>query len=113
MLSVFKKTIESASVAYADAFAIIVSSLSSAEFIEAVNEFKEAAKKYTNGNRGDHAVDVVVGAIAGMAFDNENGFKRAKMFANKATGTEVDKIIAAIEKLSAIYNTVKPKNKDK
>ncbi len=35
------------------------------------------------------------------------------MFANKATGTEVDKIIAAIEKLSAIYNTVKPKNKDK
>nr|WP_234926486.1 hypothetical protein [Borreliella valaisiana] len=54
-----------------------------------------------------------MGAIAGMAFDNENGFKRAKMFANKATGTEVDKIIAAIEKLSAIYNTVKPKNKDK
>ncbi|WP_210753294.1 hypothetical protein [Borreliella valaisiana] len=115
ILSVFKKTIESASVAYADAFAIIVSSLSSAEFIEAVNEFKEAAKKYTNGNRGDHAVDVVVGAIAGMAFDTyyENGFKRAKMFANKATGTEVDKMIAAIEKLSAIYNTVKPKNKDK
>ncbi|WP_458322045.1 hypothetical protein [Borreliella burgdorferi] len=115
ILSVFKKTIESASVAYADAFAIIVSNLSSAEFIEAVNEFKEAAKKYTNGNKGDHAVDVVVGAIAGMAFDTycENGFKRAKMFANKATGTEVDKMIAAIEKLSVTYNTVKSKNKDK
>nr|WP_151073938.1 hypothetical protein [Borreliella turdi] len=93
----------------------MASSLSSAEFIEAVNEFKEAAKKYTNGNKGDHAVDIVVGAIADMAFDiyYENGFKRAKMFANKTTGTEVDRMIAAIEKLSAIYNTVKPKNKDK
>ncbi|WP_330529191.1 hypothetical protein [Borreliella valaisiana] len=68
ILSVFKKTIESASVAYADAFAIIVSSLSSAEFIEAVNEFKEAAKKYTNGNKGDHAVDVVVGAYCRHGF---------------------------------------------
>ncbi|WP_151073892.1 hypothetical protein [Borreliella turdi] len=114
ILSVFKKIIESASVAYADAFAIIVSSLSSPEFIEAVNEFKEASKKYANGNKGDHAVDVIVGAIAGMAFDTyENGFKRAKMFANKTTGREVDKMVAAIDKLSSTYNTVRSKNRDK
>lgn len=69
--------------AYANAFAVIVSRLSSAEFITAVNEFKDATEKYANGNKGDHAVDVVVGAIAGIAFDNENRFKRAKMFANK------------------------------
>ncbi|WNZ67133.1 hypothetical protein PT138_04715 (plasmid) [Borreliella garinii] len=112
ILTVSKKTIESASIAYANAFAIIVSSLSSDEFITAVNEFKDAAEKYANG-KGDHAVDVVVGAIAGMAFDHENGFQRAKMFANKTKGIEVDKMIAAIDKLSATYNTVKPENKDK
>lgn len=85
VLTISKKTIESASVAYAHAFAAMASSLSSAEFKKAVNEFKDTAEKYANGDRGDHAVDVIVGAIAGMAFDNENGFKRAKMFANKAT----------------------------
>ncbi|MCD2382586.1 hypothetical protein [Borreliella americana] len=113
VLAVSKKTIESASVAYANAFAVLASSLSSDEFKKAVNEFKDAAEKYANGDKGDHAVDVVVGAIAGMAFDNENGFQRAKMFANKATGEEVNKMIAAIEKLRTAYNTVKPANKDK
>ncbi|WP_234929331.1 hypothetical protein, partial [Borreliella garinii] len=73
-----------ASVAYANAFAVMSSSLSSAEFKKAVNEFKDAAEKYANGDRGDHAVDVIVGAITGMALNNENGFKRAKMFANQA-----------------------------
>ncbi len=113
ILSISEKTIETASVAYANAFAVIVSRLSSAEFITAVNEFKDATEKYANGNKGDHAVDVVVGAIAGIAFDNENRFERAKMFANKEKGAEVDKMIAAIEKLRATYTAVKPKNKDK
>ncbi|WP_031478378.1 hypothetical protein [Borreliella garinii] len=113
VLTVSKKTIESASVAYANAFAVMTSSLSSAEFKKAVNEFKDAAEKYANGDRGDHAVDVIVGAITGMAFNNENGFKRAKMFANKATDEGRNKIIIAIDKLSTTYNTVKPKNKDK
>ncbi|XOU12876.1 hypothetical protein QIA01_04930 (plasmid) [Borreliella americana] len=113
ILSISEKTIETASVAYANAFAVIASRLSSAKFITAVNEFKDAAEKYANGNKGDHAVDVVVGAIAGIAFDNENKFERAKMFANKEKGEEVNKMIAAIEKLRATYNTVKPKNKDK
>ncbi|MCD2332691.1 hypothetical protein [Borreliella americana] len=113
VLSVSEKTIETASVAYANAFAVIASGLSSAEFITAVNEFKEAAEKYANGNKGDHAIDVIVGAITGIALDNENRFQRANMFANKETGEEVDKMIAAIEKLRTIYNAVKPKNKDK
>lgn len=55
----------------------------------------------------------IVGTITGMAFDNKNGLKRAKMFANKATDEGGNKIIIAIDKLSATYNTVKPKNKDK
>lgn len=56
--------------AYANAFAVMASSLSSAEFKKAVN-----------------------------------GFKRAKMFANKATDEGGNKIIVAIDKLSATYNT--------
>lgn len=91
--------------AYANAFAVMASSLSYAEFKKAVNEFKDAAEKYANGDRGDHAVDVIVGAITGIAFDHENGFKRAKMFANKATDEGGNKIIIAIEKLRATYNT--------
>lgn len=82
--------------AYANAFAAMASSLSSAEFKKAINEFKYTAEKYANGDREDHAVDVIVGAIAGMAFDNKNGFKRAKMFANKATDEGGNKIIIAI-----------------
>ncbi|WP_215537687.1 hypothetical protein [Borreliella bavariensis] len=83
----------------------MASSLSSAEFKKAVNEFKDIAEKYANGDRGDHAIAIIVGAITGMAFDNENGFKRAKMFANKTTDEGGNKIIIAIDKLSATYNT--------
>lgn len=71
----------------------MAASLSSAEFKKAVNEFKDTADKYANGDRGDHAVDVIVGAITGMVFDNENGFKSAKTFTNKATGEGGSKII--------------------
>ncbi|WP_032992307.1 hypothetical protein [Borreliella garinii] len=94
--------------AYANAFAAMASSLSSAEFKKAVNEFKDAAEKYANGDRGDRSVDVILGAIAGMAFDNENGFKRAKMFANKATNEGENKIIIAIDKLRATYKIPLP-----
>ncbi|WP_235633189.1 hypothetical protein [Borreliella mayonii] len=86
VLTVSRKTIESASVAYANTFAVMASRLSSAEFKKAVNEFKDTAvEKYANGDRETTLLMLLWASITGMAFDNENGFKRAKMFANKAT----------------------------
>ncbi|WP_210379584.1 hypothetical protein [Borreliella garinii] len=114
VLPIIKKTIEEASLAYADAFAFVTASLScgkgSEEFKEAVKGFNDAAKQYTNGNKGDNAVSVIVGAISGMAYSGfeDSWFNNAKMFALNKEGGEVKKMIAAIDKLCAVYKKVNP-----
>ncbi|WP_232535994.1 hypothetical protein, partial [Borrelia sp. A-FGy1] len=106
VLPVIEKTMETASKAYADAFAIIASRLSSSEFRQAVSEFNDAAKQYANG-KGDNAVSVIVGPISSMTYVTfENGFARAKIFARNYTGSEVEKMIAAIDKLLDVYKKV-------
>ncbi|MCD2332637.1 hypothetical protein [Borreliella americana] len=109
VLPVIKKTIETACLFYADAFAVVTSSLSCNEFRQAINEFNAAAKEYANGDKGDNAVDVIVGPIASMAYSgSEDGFDNAKKFANNKTGEEVKKMIKAIDKLRDVYKRVKP-----
>ncbi|QMU99852.1 hypothetical protein F0310_05420 (plasmid) [Borrelia sp. A-FGy1] len=108
VLTVIEKTIETASLAYADAFAIVSDSLSCSKFRQAICKFSKAAKEYANGNKGDHAVDVIVGAIAGMSHASfEKSFDKAKRFANKESGEEVDKMVAAIDTLCDVYKIVK------
>ncbi|WP_151060778.1 hypothetical protein [Borreliella turdi] len=109
VLPIIKETIETACLSYADAFIIVTSSLSCKEFKQAINEFNAAAKKYANRDKGDNAADVIVGPISGMAYSGfeDNGFRRAKMFASNKNGTEVDNMIKAIDRLSAIYKKVK------
>ncbi len=108
VLPIIKKTIEMACLSYADAFVAVTSSLSCNEFKQAINEFNVAAKQHANGDKGDNAVDVIVGTISGMTSEFEDaGFKRAKMFASNKKGSEVENMIKAIDKLSAIYKKVK------
>lgn len=64
----------------------MASSLSSAEFKKAVNEFKDTAEKYANGDRGDHAVDVIMGAITGMAFDMDLKEQRCFLIKQQTKG---------------------------
>ncbi|PRQ97394.1 hypothetical protein CV681_05995 [Borreliella burgdorferi] len=104
VLLIIKKTIEKASRSYADAFAIATSSLSCSEFKQAVKEFNDAAKQYANGNKGDNAVNVIVGTISSMTYVKfKDEFARAKMFARNYRGDEVDKMIRAINKLCDVY----------
>ncbi|WP_050581620.1 hypothetical protein [Borreliella garinii] len=109
VLPVIKKTIETACLSYVDAFVALISSLSCNEFKQAINEFNAAAKQYANGDKGDNAVDVIVGPISGMTYIEfeDEGFKRAKMFANNKKGREVENMIKAIDKLLTIYKKVK------
>ncbi len=109
VLPVIKKTIEIACLSYADAFVALTSSLSCNEFKQAINEFNAAAKQYANGDKGDNAVDVIIGPISGMTYIGfeDSGFKRAKLFANNKKGSEVENMIKAIDKLLAIYKKVK------
>ncbi len=109
VLPVIKKTIETACLSYADAFVALTSSLSCNEFKQAINEFNAAAKQYANGDKGDNAVDVIIGPISGMTYIGfeDEGFKRAKMFANNKKGSEVENMIKAIDKLLTIYKKVK------
>ncbi|WP_210360190.1 hypothetical protein [Borreliella garinii] len=107
VLPIIKKTIEKASLSYADAFTVVASSLSCSEFKQAVNEFNEAAKQYANGKKGDNAVSVIVNPISSMTYVKfEDGFARAKMFALNYRGDEVDKMIRAIDKLCDVYKKV-------
>ncbi|WP_232535986.1 hypothetical protein [Borrelia sp. A-FGy1] len=108
VLAVIEKTIETASLAYADAFAIVSDSLSCINFKQAFSEFREAAKRYANG-KGDNAADVIVGPILGMSHPGleDSRFARAKMFARNKTGAEVNKMITAIDKLLEVYKRVK------
>ncbi|WP_236841565.1 hypothetical protein [Borreliella garinii] len=108
VLPLIKKTIEIACLSYADAFAIATSSLSCNEFKQAINEFNAAAKQYANGDKGDNAVDVIIGPISSMTYVKfEDGFARAKMFALNYRGDEVDKMIKAIDKPCNVYKKVK------
>ncbi|WP_418905311.1 hypothetical protein QIA30_06260 (plasmid) [Borreliella turdi] len=109
ILPIITKTIETACLSYADAFVAVTSSLSCNEFKQAINEFYIAAKQYANGNKGDNAVDVIVGPISGMTYSGfeDWGFKRAKMFAGNKKGSEVENMIIAIDKLHTIYKKVK------
>ncbi|MCD2374223.1 hypothetical protein LRB29_03935 [Borreliella burgdorferi] len=78
VLLIIKKTIEKASRSYADAIA--TSSLSCSEFKQAVKEFNDTAKQYANGNKGDNAVNVIVGTISSMTYVKfKDEFARAKM----------------------------------
>ncbi|WP_193927152.1 hypothetical protein [Borrelia turcica] len=114
IISVSKKTIELASVAYAEAFLSIVSNLSSDEFTEAVKEFTEAAREYANGNKGDKSIDAIVGAIAGMGSDKyKDTFDKAKKYAKYKEGQEGDNLFAAIEKLETTYKKAKPEKENK
>ncbi|MCD2383394.1 hypothetical protein LRB48_02925 [Borreliella burgdorferi] len=107
VLLIIKKTIEKASRSYADAFAIATSSLSCSEFKQAVKEFNDTAKQYANGNKGDNAVNVIVGTISSMTYVKfKDEFARAKMFARNYRGDEVDKMIRAIDKLCDVYKKV-------
>ncbi|WP_418906498.1 hypothetical protein QIA30_05385 (plasmid) [Borreliella turdi] len=106
-LPVIKKTIEVASIAYANAYASIADSLSSMEFKKAIKDFSVAANQYANG-KGDHAVDVIVGAITSIHGEYEDGFKRAKIFAKRESGIEVERMITAIDNLCFVYKKVKP-----
>lgn len=108
VLSIIKKTIEKASLSYANAFTVVASSLSCSEFKQAVNEFNEAAKQYANEKKGDNAVSVIVDPISSsMTYVKfEDGFARAKMFALNYGGDEADKMIRAIDRLCDVYKKV-------
>ncbi|XOU08905.1 hypothetical protein QIA00_04880 (plasmid) [Borreliella americana] len=99
VLPIIKKTIETACLSYVDAFVAVTSSLSCNEFKQVINKFNAAAKEYANGDKGDNAVNVIVGPIASMAYIGfeDTGFNRAKMFASNKKGSEVDTMIIAID----------------
>ncbi|WP_236840923.1 hypothetical protein [Borreliella turdi] len=106
LLPVIKKTIEIASIAYANAYASLTSCVSSIEFKQAVKDFSVAANQYANG-KGDHAVDVIVGAITSIYGEYKGGFERVKIFARKETDKEIEKMITAIDNLYFVYKKVK------
>lgn len=90
-------------------FVAVTANLSCSEFKKAVKEFNEAAKKYANGDKGDNAVSVIVGAISGMSYSGgfeDWWFNNAKMFANNKTGEEVNNMTRVIDKLRAVYKSV-------
>ncbi|WP_421114435.1 hypothetical protein QIA00_04920 (plasmid) [Borreliella americana] len=109
VLPIIKNNIETACLAYADTFVAVTANLSCSEFKKSIKEFNEAAKKYANGDKGDNAVSVIVGAISGMAYSGgfeDWWFNNAKMFANNKTGEEVNNMIRAIDKLCAVYKRI-------
>lgn len=60
--------------------AIKLSVLSCSEFSQAAEDVSAAAKEYANG-KGNNDVDVIVGAISSMAYDEfEKEFKKVKIF---------------------------------
>lgn len=63
-----------------------------------------------NGNKGDNAASVIVGAISGMAYSGfeDSWVDNAKMFALNKEGGEAEKMIAAIDKLCVVYKKVNP-----
>ncbi|WP_210374505.1 hypothetical protein [Borreliella garinii] len=107
VLPLIKKTIDIASLSYADAFTVVPSSLSCNEFKQALNEFNAAAKQYANGYKGENAVTVILAPISSMTYVKfEDGFARAKMFALNYRGDEVDKMIIAMDKRCDVYKKV-------
>ncbi|QMU99879.1 hypothetical protein F0310_05580 (plasmid) [Borrelia sp. A-FGy1] len=111
ILAVIKKTTETACLAYAytyDFVVIVTSSLSSSKFRQAASKFNEVAKKYANG-KGDNAASVIVGVISGIAYHGFEDwwFNNAKRFASNPKVTEINKMIAIIDKLLEVYKRVK------
>ncbi|MCD2332853.1 hypothetical protein [Borreliella americana] len=109
VLPIIKNNVETACLAYADTFVTVTANLSCSEFKKAIKEFNEAAKKYANGDKGDNAVSVIVGAISGMAYGDgfeDWWFNNAKMFSNNKTGEEVNNMTRAIDKLCAVYKRI-------
>ncbi|WP_458322056.1 hypothetical protein [Borreliella burgdorferi] len=109
VLPIIKNNVEIACLAYSDTFVAVTANLSCSEFKKAVKEFNEAAKKYANGDKGDNAVSVIVGAISGMSYSGgfeDWWFNNAKMFANNKTGEEVNNMTRVIDKLRAVYKSV-------
>nr|WKT13927.1 hypothetical protein LKV13_04755 [Borrelia sp. BU AG58] len=94
-------TMKISSLAYADAFASLVSGISSSQFKEAVNEFIQAAKKYAAvsvGTRFTVITEVISPMIYGRNLDYE------KSFASYGQGGK--EFVAAIEKLEGVYKAV-------
>lgn len=74
-------------------------------WVKLLKDFSAAANEYANG-KGNNDVDVIVGAISSMAYDEfEKEFKKVKIFANNEGG-KLNKMTAAIDKLCAVYKRV-------
>nr|WKT13926.1 hypothetical protein LKV13_04750 [Borrelia sp. BU AG58] len=99
------KAMELAAFAYADAFALLVSGMSSSRFKEAVDEFNRAARKYAGANEGNefnvivYAIDIIVSQ------EDLDGLESFVKMGDEGIG-----FIAAIEKLKSVYDAVKPES---
>ncbi|WKC58727.1 hypothetical protein [Borrelia sp. P9F1] len=102
------RTMEVASLAYADAFVSLVSGMSSGQFKEAVDGFVKAAKKYVGANEGDeftiigYAIDIII---------SMEDLERLKSFVK--AGKEGTEFVAAIDRLESVYKEAVSVEEDK
>lgn len=61
ILFLLLKRLQKHSIAYTNAYASIADRLSSIEFKKAVKDFSVTVNQYANNEKGNHAVDVIVG----------------------------------------------------